>query len=276
LKTQTRLPHGDYLPWIEANMPVNERQCQKFVRLAKERPELLEANTKLTSYLELDSELMLLAFSEYDQAKIRDFAKEEDLSQKQIKELTDQLKAAQDSADEWRLQDLDKRDKLRIYEQTIQNAKPDIIYITDTDKALQQYKAEVAEKMSALKKKLKKEQEDKLIAIKKVRDDIHSGYDKEINNKQKQELSLNHAIELAQQKMSEIDSQLQPRIAYAEAIKNFRHYLNCLAVEASIVYDQDCNEEERTTLLELFRDNRIMLDGCENELSNAKPNLRIV
>jgi hypothetical protein len=61
-------------------MPVTERQCQKFVRLAKERPQLLLANRQHAADLELDSELMLLAFSEDDQAKIRDFAKEEDLS----------------------------------------------------------------------------------------------------------------------------------------------------------------------------------------------------
>jgi hypothetical protein len=86
-----------------ANMPVNERQCQKFVRLAKDRPELLAANTLHATYLELDSELMLLAFSQDDQNKIRDFAKEEDLTRKQISELTTQLKAAQESAEEWRL-----------------------------------------------------------------------------------------------------------------------------------------------------------------------------
>jgi hypothetical protein len=58
------MPHGEYLSRIEANMPVNERQCQKFVRLAKDRPELLAANTNPGSYLDIDSELMLLAFSQ--------------------------------------------------------------------------------------------------------------------------------------------------------------------------------------------------------------------
>jgi hypothetical protein len=61
------LPHGDYLPWIEANMPVTERQCQKLVKLAKYRPQLLAANTNSSSYLDINSELMLLAFSIDDQ-----------------------------------------------------------------------------------------------------------------------------------------------------------------------------------------------------------------
>jgi hypothetical protein len=44
--------------------------------------------------LELDSELMLLAFSQDDQNKIRDFALEEDLTRKQISELTTRLNRA--------------------------------------------------------------------------------------------------------------------------------------------------------------------------------------
>jgi DNA repair exonuclease SbcCD ATPase subunit len=158
----------------------------------------------------------------------------------------------------------------------VRNSKKETIYIDDSSKALAQYKEETETKIKKLKDQVKKVNDEKLEAIKKLREDIHSGYDKEINNKQKQELSLNNAIELAQQKMAEIENQLQPRIAHAEALKNFRHYMNCLAVEASLVYNQDCNDEERKTWLELFRDTRIMLDGCDNALKGTVVSLKIV
>lgn len=54
------LPHGEYLPWVESNMPINMRQCQKYIKLFKENPKLL-SNAHSSAHLDINSELKLFS-----------------------------------------------------------------------------------------------------------------------------------------------------------------------------------------------------------------------
>jgi len=85
LKVKEMLPHGEYTPWVNENMPVNQRQCQKYTKLAQQRPELL-SNAHLNAHLDVDSELKLLSLDDETANTVRDIAEKEDLTQKQIAE----------------------------------------------------------------------------------------------------------------------------------------------------------------------------------------------
>jgi len=78
------MAHGEYLPWVEANMPVSASQCKRYVQLAKNRPDLLEANGARARHLSLESELKLLSLDDEVAEEVRDFAQENDLTRKEI------------------------------------------------------------------------------------------------------------------------------------------------------------------------------------------------
>jgi hypothetical protein len=52
LEAKAKLPHGAWLPWLEAEFKYSERQAQKYMKLAKDWPEL-EAKTNRGSDLSL-------------------------------------------------------------------------------------------------------------------------------------------------------------------------------------------------------------------------------
>jgi len=93
------MAHGEYLPWVEANMPISRQQCSKYVRLATEKPELL-ANGKHAYHLDVDSELKLLSLDDEVAEEVRDFAQENDLTRKEIAELTKQLKSKETESEQ--------------------------------------------------------------------------------------------------------------------------------------------------------------------------------
>jgi hypothetical protein len=45
------LPHGEFLPWVQAHTNVSPRQCQSYMAVARGWEDVLSSNTKLTSYL---------------------------------------------------------------------------------------------------------------------------------------------------------------------------------------------------------------------------------
>jgi predicted nucleic acid-binding Zn-ribbon protein len=51
LKVKAALGHGEWLGWLEANCGVTRRQASRYMRLAREMPELLAANGTSTSHL---------------------------------------------------------------------------------------------------------------------------------------------------------------------------------------------------------------------------------
>jgi hypothetical protein len=59
LEAKSLLPHGEWIPWLEANTEVGPRQSQKYMRVAKHRPEI--AKHELGSHLPLNDALSLIA-----------------------------------------------------------------------------------------------------------------------------------------------------------------------------------------------------------------------
>jgi hypothetical protein len=45
------LPHGEFLPWVQAHTNVSPRQCQSYMAVARGWEDVLSSNAKLTSYL---------------------------------------------------------------------------------------------------------------------------------------------------------------------------------------------------------------------------------
>jgi hypothetical protein len=51
LKAKAAMKHGQWLPWLESNCRVKKVQATKYMRLAKEMPELLESNVHFGEHL---------------------------------------------------------------------------------------------------------------------------------------------------------------------------------------------------------------------------------
>jgi hypothetical protein len=61
LKAKNELvEHGGWLPWLEENTEISERQCQRYMRLAQNWAEI-ESKNDVTSYLGIDDALKLIA-----------------------------------------------------------------------------------------------------------------------------------------------------------------------------------------------------------------------
>jgi hypothetical protein len=59
-EAKRKVDHGDWLPWVEANLKFGARQAQKYMRLADHACEI-EANANSNSPLNIDNALKLLA-----------------------------------------------------------------------------------------------------------------------------------------------------------------------------------------------------------------------
>ncbi len=55
------LPHGEFLGWLEATCKMSPRSAQEWMRVARHRPELEAANTRLPAHLTVTDALTLLA-----------------------------------------------------------------------------------------------------------------------------------------------------------------------------------------------------------------------
>lgn len=74
IQVKELLSHGEYLPWVKANMPISRQQCSKYIRLATEKPELL-ANGAPGHHLDINSELKLLSLDDDKAEEVRDLGK---------------------------------------------------------------------------------------------------------------------------------------------------------------------------------------------------------
>jgi hypothetical protein len=70
--------HGNWLPWLEANVRFSERTAQAYMRVAKHRPEL-EAKAQATADLTIEDGLKLLAAPQAKDAPAEPPATEEEL-----------------------------------------------------------------------------------------------------------------------------------------------------------------------------------------------------
>ena len=76
IRVKETMPHGTFQAWVESNMPVKYGQCKKYMKLAKEKPELIESKGHSNALLDIDSELKLLTMDDEQQDEIRDVASE--------------------------------------------------------------------------------------------------------------------------------------------------------------------------------------------------------
>jgi len=60
-EAKSRLPHARFLPWIEQNLEISARQCQKYMRAASRWKEIEASNANYDSHLTLEDGLRLIA-----------------------------------------------------------------------------------------------------------------------------------------------------------------------------------------------------------------------
>ena len=73
IEAKAKCEHGEWLPWLKANCEVGHPQATKYMRLAKEMPELIDSNIARGQYLpSLRAGIALLAAPEEVQADIKD------------------------------------------------------------------------------------------------------------------------------------------------------------------------------------------------------------
>ena len=268
IQVKELLGHGDYVPWIEANMPVDQRQCQRYVRLAQQKPELI-SNTSREAYLDIDSELKLLSLDDEVAEEVRDFALENDLTRKEIAELTKQLKAKETEAgqleqasDEWRQQYLDGREAARELDAELKRVtalKQETIYVEDSDKALEQYREETMGKLTSMALERDKAMTSLKQAKAKMEQDIKDGvtaalkgYTDKIESLQHQETALHGSIRLLTTKDNELDHSVGVRRENIAALSSARKAVNEFMSDISILEDLQFTDEERTTWMNLL------------------------
>lgn len=59
-EVKARLPHGQFVDWLQGSCKVTVRQSQKYMKLAVDMPELLDSNTNRSSHLPSINQAMAL------------------------------------------------------------------------------------------------------------------------------------------------------------------------------------------------------------------------
>lgn len=65
------LPHGTFGQWVKDNMPMGISQCQKYMKIAK-------SNTHLSGLLPINTQVLLLSFSDTEQEEVKEATQEMD------------------------------------------------------------------------------------------------------------------------------------------------------------------------------------------------------
>ena len=280
LRVKEIKPHGTFQAWVEANMPVNIRQCQKFMKLASEKPELLNSKAHPDALLDIDSELKLLAFEDDQQEEIRDVSNELDLTRKQINELTEAVKKGEQSAQEWRQQYLDKRNEARAQsekvtqlERELQQAKnkpADVVYVDNSEEATKQIKEELTGKIDQLKSDLSKARTDlqsvkekQAQEVSRIVDERMKKQSNEVERLQKQETALAGRIEVLQHQCNEMEDEFFHR----EALQRFKDNLLNMNASLSALWDDIVpNATATQEWINQIHKAKVMLDQAEQQL----------
>jgi chromosome segregation ATPase len=259
--------HGGWLNWLDANCRVKDSQAGKYMRIARELPELIEnpnshdrGNLK---FGDINAAMRYLSASEDTQAKVD--ASPEPVTEKQIKTWEAEYKAAQEEnaktkqiAEEWRQQYLTERSAKRELENNPQTVTiPPDDYET-TKRAAQSLAAELAD----AKAKAEKARQELEAIEKQKKKDVKAGiekgllsFDEEIKRKQ-------DSIKWFEQREKEAKERYKAasvRATWLEirqnAYKNAREHLTGLAVEISDAFDDgEIEPSERELWLKLAND----------------------
>ncbi|HMT93908.1 DUF3102 domain-containing protein [uncultured Thiothrix sp.] len=71
IQAKAACAHGEWLTWIEENCRVTARQSQKYIKLAKEMPQLIDSNTNYSSHFDsINTAIAYLSASEEVKAEV--------------------------------------------------------------------------------------------------------------------------------------------------------------------------------------------------------------
>ena len=82
IAAKASLPNGTFASWLQTNIPISHRQCNKFMRLAR-----IQGLSKLPKLLAIDSELVLNNHSKSTIKEIRKLNAKQTLSKRELTEL---------------------------------------------------------------------------------------------------------------------------------------------------------------------------------------------
>ncbi|MCU7835338.1 MAG: DUF3102 domain-containing protein [gamma proteobacterium symbiont of Taylorina sp.] len=222
LDVKENINHGEFGNWIESNMPINQRQCNKYMQLFSSKPGLV-SNSHPGASLDINSELLMLTTDEDIEETVRKVAEEENLSRQKVKELTQQLEDAKtksevlaERAEAWRQQDKEKRNELRKLQQENQEIKESkIIYVKDDDQAINQELDELKLQLSLLEDEKKHLIEDRKESKRKFHETVDTNvnhrlesHQDEVDRLTKQETSLRSRIDILKNNNAALEDEL--------------------------------------------------------------------
>jgi len=248
----------------QAEFGFSEVHIARLVNAAK-----IENNLKPIGLIPESQLRPLTGVPKEDQKAVFEAAQEENkrLTAKAVQEAVDSYKEKADkTAEEWRQQFLDERGAAREIKEelkTIKASKKEIIYVDDSEKALEQYKEETAGKLLALKESKEKAEEN----LTKVKQEIDvrvseklNSHKEEIEALQKQETSLLGSIDLLDKQWDELSNGVGNRVDNEKAIKLCLHDLEMLSIHAGVLDENDCTEDEKEEWRAFFNK---MINGAE-------------
>ena len=254
------LPHGEFGQWIGANIPMQISQCQKYMAIAK-------SNTHSNGYLNIDSEVLLLAF----EPEVREAVREElkDCNQKEsteiIRSLKKSLKEEKQRALNWKQQALEKRQELEESEKRnfnlrqTKNPQPEIVYVDDSKKVSEELKKE----LTRTKEKLKSAQLEKIEAIKNTRESIANGMDKTIVDLQKRETAQASRVKALQEQINHMESRVIADEAHKTAQDRYKKALIEQAIALMVRDDFPPNADQIVIWEKLLNDTQLMLNTVD-------------
>ena len=281
-QAKQQLSHGEFGEWLKVNCRVSQNHANKYMKLAKEKPEFL--NYSSTSNFSIEAAYALL--SAPDEVKQEVQAKldnGESVTQKEIQELKRKQKEldeavkeeqqkriaaekfAQDASkksefaireqENWRQQFFDERNGKRDLEtelRKVKESKKETIYIDDSTKALEQYKEETEQKLFKLKQELKETQDAQHAEINKRVEQRLKNHTDVVEKLQKQETALTSSIDYLMQKEQELAQKIGLKADHLESRKQYKDHLEHMAIAANILFDESFDDEEKELWINLM------------------------
>lgn len=255
IQAKAACAHGEWLPWLEVNCRVTARQSQKYIKLANEMPQLLDSNTKSTSYF-TGIEAAMAYLTAPEEVKVEVDSSTEPVTEKLIKQLkadhekTLQQKAEiEQRAEEWRKQYLSEREAKRQLQDNpttveVQVVPPDY-ESTKTAAANLAEKLAKAEAQAKLEKEQAQKLETELQAIeKRKKADIAAGvskalagYEKEIQLKQRALEDVKQREAEARQRYNDVTQQITAAEMRTKRLISAKDHLVALSADIYDAFD---------------------------------------
>lgn len=195
------------------------------------------------------------------------------------------VKEEQQRVQEWRQEKLNERNEARKQaeraanlERELQAAKnkpAEVIYVDNSEKALEQYREETEAKLKDLKDQAKKAREDLQTAKIQQNAAIKSGIESELKKRsdeverlQKQETAIVGRIDVLRTDLDALENQA----LHVNAIREFKQYMNGMNVALSALFDDDvvCDEDSKNRWIAEIHKAKTMLDQAELQVGSVE------